>query len=154
MKFVYIFFGERGTGKSYNAKRFSKHYQIDFYEGDEAYTPVMQRLRSSLCLLPDIVQATYLENLTQEIIKRMQYTEALAVSQELYSDHERWAIYDRLTDEGYQVIFYWMKPFLIRNIQYLWRQNKWKALWSWLIRRPYFEKPTHYYRKVNHYFDI
>jgi gluconate kinase len=150
VKNIMILFGEMGAGKSYSGKLIAKEMDLTFFDGDTVASSQMIEKVSKFRPLTREMVANFVDTLLQEIEKRAsQAPGALVVAQALYFDQDRVRIYKRLTELGYRVRFYWIKPRFWRNLSQLWSRPKGlQWIWYWLINKPFFQKPTHPYALI------
>jgi len=145
---VIILFGEMGAGKNYWGSYLSKLNDMPFFDGDDVITPEMaERVSKFQALTPEIIGA-YIEDLIYDISYRAT-EKGLIVAQALYSDDNRKLIYSLLTQQGFNVQFYWIKTSFWRNLKQLFsRPRGLRWIVYWLMNKPYFEKPTHDYMVI------
>lgn len=142
-KYIAIFFGPMGCGKSHLGRHFSKSWNLEFVEGDE-HLPDDMKARVGKFLPPskDMLDRM-VEKLKEEVASTaMNAKYGVLVSQALYRNSHREELYQYFKARGFNVDLLMIKVSWWQNIKNLWSRKR-GFLWVlyWIISRPFFEKP-------------
>lgn len=139
-----------GGGKSYWGKLLADIFKDEFFEGDSVIPPSMLERVNKFKPVPRPMILDYLVILTNEIhIRAQNSSNGLVVSQALYGNQDRINLYTVLRELGYVVEFVWIKAPFFKNLKQIYSREKGlRWVFYWLINKPFFQKPTHYYNKV------
>ena len=141
MKTVYILFGEMGSGKNYHGEKLSMNMGVEFLDGDTLLPEEMiERVSTFKPLSPEMIDNYITNHLAPAILNRSE----LVLAQALYMDKHRLFLRDFLEDQGYTVVFYWVKPKFWNNLKQIYSRPKgFKWVLYWLMNKPFFQKPSH-----------
>ena len=145
MSVVHIFFGEMGSGKSFQAKRFAQHEFMPRLEGDDLCSAEMVDLVSQFKPLSYSLVAELVDRLIMRMGELCETDDALVVSQALYFNDDRLRVSRELEALGHSVVWHWVRPGFFTNMKRLFgrpRGLRWIAYW--LLNKPFFDRPTHY----------
>lgn len=139
-----------GGGKSHWGKILADIYSAEFFEGDSVIPQPMLDKVNNFRPVPRDMILDYLVVLISEIDRRASYSSnGLVVSQALYLDEDRLRLYANLRNRGYVVEFVWIKVPFFKNLRQIYsRKNGLRWVFYWLMNKPFFQKPTHYYNKI------
>jgi gluconate kinase len=140
MSHVTIFYGEMGSGKTYQGRREAERLGALFLEGD-TYIPsnMLDRVKEFKPLGNALLNDYVFNHLTPAIV-RAAATQDIVVAQALYQRKHRRYIESKLASLGITTL--WIKcsvPFL-QNLAQLWARPqglRWVAYW--LFSKPFFQ---------------
>lgn len=142
MKQIIIYFGEMGSGKTYNGRRTALDLRMEFFDGDDVATPEMRERIARFKPLTKEMIKPFIKRLTAAIVSLATMYDGLVVSQALYSRSDRARLNATLTALGFKVEWRWVQTPLWQNMKQLYSRPsgaRWVAYW--LIHKPFFEKP-------------
>lgn len=146
MKEVIILFGEMGGGKNYWGSKLALENKYEFFDGDTVLPPAMLEKVTKFKPLDRVDIALFVNNLAAETVRRLKHSDGIVLAQALYLDSDRKFLATYLRKYGFSVKFIWVKPPFIRNMRQIFsRKNGFKWVLYWLINKPFFQKPTHFY---------
>lgn len=139
--FVTIFYGEMGSGKSYTAAKYANDFGLDFYEGDDAVTPEMQRYVLNRPIPKRVIEDFLYNHFVPAVAARAVEGGNLVVAQALYRREHRDQVHKRLAAMGHLVEFRLVKVPVWRNLKQLFGR-KLGTFWVlyWLLNHPFFQE--------------
>jgi len=146
MKDVIILFGEMGSGKNYWGEQLARELNYTFYDGDLVATQeVIERVTRFEMLDRELV-LQLVNRLCDAVMEMVPETNGLVVAQALYFDEDRRYIERRLTEQGYNVSFRWIRTPFWRNLKQIYtRPDGLRWVIYWLQNKSWFQEPTHDY---------
>lgn len=151
---IYIYFGEMGSGKTYQGKLAAAEDHVKFFDGDDVVPPEMAKLVSNFKpLTREIVHHYVTRILAPEIVLQAKcaslFINDLVVAQALYTNEDRLYLKEYLELNGFDVSFLWVKPSFWRNLKQIYsRPHGLRWVLYWLLNKPFFQKPEHNYTRI------
>jgi adenylate kinase family enzyme len=139
---IVIFYGEMGSGKSYQAQSYAKRFDLPFFEGDDVVTPEMRK-----CVLVRPIPKKVLEDFifncfVPEVINRANENKGeLVVAQALYSREHRRLVKDKIEEAGLKVSFFCVNVPYSQNVRQLLTRPLGPAwVYYWLLSHFFFQR--------------
>lgn len=146
MKTIIVMFGEMGSGKNYHGTKLAKERGYEFLDGDDLLPQEMKDKVANFKPLDRESITQFVNNLGVECMNKLKYSNGLVLAQALYSDSDRKLLASMIRVQGISVQFVWVKPSFAQNIKQIYsRKDGFKWALYWLINKPFFKKPTHFY---------
>lgn len=139
-KYVIIYYGEMGCGKTYVGLQQSKLTGIPFFDGDTIIPLAMAIAVARFKPISKAMLDDYIHNhLAPEILARCETK--LIVAQALYLKEHRDFVREYLEQHDCVVVMHRIRASFFRNLKQLWkREHGLRWVLYWLMNKPCFEE--------------